>query len=41
MNEYEEESINIMKEMLDISKSMFKVARESNVRLLELLQKLN
>ena len=41
MNEYEEESIKLLKESLDILKSMFKVARESNVRLLELLQKLN
>jgi len=41
MNEYEIESLKIQKEMLDISKSMFKQMREMNVRLQEALSKLS
>lgn len=38
---YEEESLKIQRESLDILKSMFKVSREANIRLQELLQKID
>lgn len=41
MNEFEIESLKIQKEMLDLSKSMYKQMRTMNVRLQETLNKIS